>query len=442
MAVWTDPTRRRWVVWGVLALGFLLVNVHRLSSAVLSEDLMRAFDATGSQLGTLHSAFFYIYAPMQVLAGVFADRLGIRTTATGGVFVMSIGGVAFGLAPVYPVAFLARVLIGLGASVVFIATLRFCSNWYRPDEFATMSGLTIAVAGLGGILATTPLAVVRATLGLRATLLALGLAGFFIAALVWLLARDTPADAGLDTIESVPSAPTLALREVVANVRSVLGSRETWLAGFAMFTSTGLNLTVLGLWGVPYVAQVYDLSITAASTTVLLGSVGLLLGPPTIGRVSDALGRRTELMIAGALLYTGAFTLLALAGRPPLPAVGLVFFAVSFLAGSYALSYTVIKNRHRSEASGVATGAVNALAFSGAAVFPTVMGAILDAFWTGETVAGARVYTLVGYRVLFGLAAAMGLVSLTCVTWLHLRTSGTGVAAEGDEGEGGEPVGV
>jgi len=436
MDIWSDPTRRRWVVWVALALGFLLVNVHRLSSAVLSEDLMRAFDATGSQLGTLHSSFFYVYAPMQVVAGVLSDRLGIRTTATAGVVVMSLGGVAFGLADVYPIAFLARLCIGLGASVIFIATLRFCANWYRPDEFATMNGLTIAIAGLGGILATTPLSVFQQTVGLRTTFFALGGAGFVIAVVVWLLARDTPSDAGLQPVENVPSSPTLSLREVAANARTVLRGRDTWLAGVALFCSTGLNLTVLGLWGVPYVAQVYDQSVTAASTTVLLGSVGLLLGPPVIGRVSDYLGVRTRLMVGGAVLYTSAFALLALAGKPPLWSVGLVFFLVSFLAGGYALGYTVVKEGYGSGASGVATGTVNALAFGGAAVFPTVMGAILDAYWTGQTVGGARVYTLFGYRLLFGLAATSGLVSLLCVTWLHLRTT------EGEETESEAPAGA
>ncbi|MFB6164478.1 MAG: MFS transporter [Haloarculaceae archaeon] len=426
MRLWSDPTQRRWIVWGALATAFLLVNVHRLSTAVLSADLMAAFDTTGTGLGTLHSAFFYVYAPMQVLAGVLADRLGIRRTATAGTAVMSLGGLAFGLADSYAVAFLARLLIGLGGSVIFIAILRFCANWYRPGEFAQMSGLTVGVAGLGGVLATTPLAVTVAAVGVRTTLLGIGAVGLCIAAGVWALARDTPADAGLDPIESVASAQTLSLREVVRNVRVVLAERETWLAGLALLTSTGVNITVIGLWGVPYVAQVYGMSVTAASTLTLLGSVGLLVGPPVVGRISDSLGRRTELMVAGSALYTAAFALLAVVGAPPLPALGLLFFTASFLAGAFSLGYTVVKNRHGAAASGVATGAVNAVGFAGAAVFPTAMGAILDAYWTGQTIAGARVYTPLGYRVMFGLAAAAGVVSLLCVTSLHRRTADVG----------------
>jgi sugar phosphate permease len=436
MGIWSDPIRRRWIVWTALATAFLLVNVHRLSTAVLSADLMRAFDTTGTALGTLHSAFFYVYAPMQVIAGVLADRLGIRRTATAGTVVMSLGGLAFGLAASYLVAFLARLCIGLGGSVVFIAILRFCANWFRPGEFATMNGLTVGVAGLGGILATTPLAVTVATLGVRTALLGIGTVGLLIATAVWLLARDTPEDAGLRPLDDVPSTPTLSLREVGRNVRTVFAERETWLAGLALFTSTGLNITVLGLWGVPYVSQVYDVSITTASTLTLLGSVGLLVGPPVVGRVSDGLGRRTELMVLGAVCYTGTFAVLSLVGKPPFLVVGLLFFIVSFLAGGYALGYTVVKNRHGAGASGVATGAVNAVAFAGAAVFPTAMGAVLDAYWTNETVAGARVYTILGYRLMFGLAAAGGFVSLLCVSYLHLRTRRVGTAAEGGAVEG------
>lgn len=426
MQIWSSATSRRWIVWGALALGFLLVNVHRLSTAVLSEDLMRAFAISGAALGTLHSAYFYIYAPMQVGAGVLADRLGIRRTAAVSVAVMSLGAVAFGLAASYPVAFLARVLIGFGGSIVFIATLRFCANWYRPDEFATMSGLTIAVAGVGGILATTPLAITVTSIGLRSTLVGLGILGFVVAGIVWLLARDTPAAAGLAPIEDVPSSDPLTLRQVSANVRTVFAEAETWLAGLALFASLGVNITVIGLWGVPYVANVYDLSITRASTLTLLGSLGLLVGPPVLGRLSDRLGRRTELMVAGSALFTVGFAVLAFLGNPPLVVVGLVFFGVSVLAGTYALGYTVVKDRHGSAASGVATGAVNAVGFAGAAIFPTLMGLILDAYWTGEKLAGARVYTMFGYRVMFGLAAAAGLASLACTGYLHYRIGGPG----------------
>ncbi|AQL42689.1 MFS transporter [Halorientalis sp. IM1011] len=412
MRIWSDPTKRRWIVWTALAAAYALVSVHRLSTAVLAEQLATAFDTTGAALGTLHASFFYIYAAMQLPAGFVADRVGSRRAVTAGTVVMSVGALVFSVADSYPVAFLARALIGLGGSLLFIAILRFCANWYRPTEFARMSGLTIAAAGFGGVLATTPLAVLVSATDWRTTLLGLGVAGFVLATLAYLLARDSPADAGLPEIDGVPLAQTPSLSAVAGNAAAVLRERETWLVGIVLFCGTGVNITVFGLWGVPYVVQTYGVSVTEASTYTLAGSAGLLLGPPLVGWLSDRLGRRMGLMVAAQAAFAGAFALLAVTGRPPLPVVALAFFAAGFLAGGYALGYTVIKERHASGASGVATGTVNTLAFTGAALLPTLMGVVLDAYRTGETINGAQVYSTLGYRIAFGLAAAAGVLAL------------------------------
>lgn len=166
----SNPLRYRWLLWGMLSVSFLLMNLYRLSSAVLAEQLMVAFDTTGAQLGTLHASFFYIYAVMQIPSGILADRLGPRYTVTAGALVMNVGVLWFVATESYAAGFLARTLIGLGGSVIFISILRFCANWYRATEFATMNGMTLAVSGVGGILATTPLALAVTAIGWRSTL--------------------------------------------------------------------------------------------------------------------------------------------------------------------------------------------------------------------------------------------------------------------------------
>ncbi|MDY6777030.1 MAG: hypothetical protein SVU32_00055, partial [Candidatus Nanohaloarchaea archaeon] len=80
-----------------------------------------------------------------------------------------------------------------------------------------------------------------------------------------------------------------------------------------------------------FLAQTYGLSVRAASGYTLLGAVGLLLGPPSVGWLSDRLGRRTSLIVAGAAAYVVAIGTLAIWGRPPLPVVATVFFAIGFL---------------------------------------------------------------------------------------------------------------
>ncbi|XVH33019.1 MFS transporter [Haloferacaceae archaeon DSL9] len=418
----SDPTKRRWLAWGALATVFLVVNLHRLSTAVLSERLTADFDTTAAQLGTLHAAFFYVYAVVQIPTGVLADRVGPRYVGSVGAVVLSTGALGFALSDGYIAAFLSRALIGLGSGVIFISILRFCANWYRPDEFATMAGLTAGVAGLGAILATTPLALTVEAFGWRPTVLGLAVVGVVAGGAVFLLARRSPAAAGLDPIDDVPEQPSASLSEARRHVRTLARDREQWLLSGIFFAAMGSLLTLLGLWGVPYLVVVYGLDVTTASYYTLLGSLGMLLGAPALGRLSDAIGRRFLPMAVGLGLYAVALGIIPVVGRPPLFAVAASYFLSGFLTGAAVLSLSVVKERYPPEASGVATATVNGAGFVGAAVFPTLMGVALDAYRTGEEVGGTVVYTEFGYRVAFGIIAGAVALAFVCSLWLLVRS--------------------
>lgn len=428
-----DPNTLRWLFWGILAGVFLLVNVYRLSTAVITDQLMAAFLISGTQLGTLHAAFFWIYAMMQIPTGILADRVGPRITAAVGGAVMSLGGIWFALAGSYFAAFSARTLIGLGGSVIFVSILKFCANWFRAEEFATVTGFSFAISGVGGMLATTPLAIVVDTTGWRTTLGGLGVFGLALAVCTLLFVRDSPRRAGLPEIEGVPEQRTPDLRTVSDHIRNVLADRVTWVVSLMLFCASGLNLTLFGLWGIPYVVQTYDTSVAYASLFTLIGSLGVMVGPPAIGWLSDRIGRRIELMIFSGVGYTAALGTIALLGDPPLPVVAIAYFLVGALLGGFVLSYTITKERHPPSASGVATGTINGAAFLGAAALPAIMGFALDAYWTGELIDGVRIYTQFGYRVAFAIGAACGFVGLLCAIWLHRHEARTDVLTDGSE---------
>ncbi|PSP46883.1 MFS transporter [Halobacteriales archaeon QH_6_66_25] len=427
MSLLGDPTKRRWLAWGALGVVFLLVNIHRLSTAVLSEQLTADFGITAAQLGTLHASFFIIYALTQVPTGVLADRYGPRYVGSGGAFVLSVGALGFVASNGYVAAFLSRALIGLGSSVIFVTILRFCANWYRTDEFGTMIGLTAGIAGLGAIFATTPLAVAIDRVGWRPTLTALGVLGFVGGALVFLLARKSPANAGLEPIDDVPEQPSVTLRETGAYLTELAGDLDQWLLSIVFFATNGTVLTVIGLWGVPYLVVVYDVSVTTASTYTLLGSVGILVGGPAVGWVSDRLGRRILPMIAGLSAFLAALLVVPVVGKPPLALVAAAYFVIGFAVGFAMLALSAVKEKYPPDASGVATATVNAWGFVGATVLPTLMGIALDEYRTDDTVAGSVVYTEFGYRVAFAITAVAVVVAICSATTLYVRERRAGV---------------
>lgn len=384
---------------------------------------MDALGTTGAQLGTLHAIFFLVYAVMQIPTGILVDRVGPRVTATAGAAVMNVGAIWFALASTYVSAFGGRSLIGLGGSVIFVSMLRFCANWYRVDEFGMMSGLCFAIGGIGGILATTPFAVAVDFTGWRTTVLVLALFGLAVAGATATVVRDSAERAGLPPIENVPEHPRLSIAEVREFTVRIISDRWTWVIAILLYCIGGVNLTLIGLWGIPYVVQVYDVSVTAASTITLFGGVGIVVGPPVFGRLSDVVDRQTEFIIGGAIVYTSALGLLAIVGDPPLIVVGVVFFLIGSLLGAFVLTFPMIQRRYDDRASGIALGAINGASFFGAASFPTLMGWALDVYWTGEYVDGVRVYTMTGYRAAFAIGTAAGVVAIGCAVWLHRQSA-------------------
>jgi sugar phosphate permease len=418
--------QRRAALWSLLAAGFLLVNFHRTATGVLADTLASSFDATAAELGFLHASFFYIYAGLQLPSGLIVDRYGPRRVGAAGLLVMTVGVAWFSTSGSLLTGFLSRAVVGLGGSVLYIATLRFCANWFRADQYATMTGYTIAAAGVGGILATTPLALAIESAGWQTAMVAAGAASGVLGLGVAAVVRDTPARADHEPVGETDDG-TASLADVIANTKTVLRERETWLMGVMLFFTLGTNFTVLGLWGVPFIADTYDTSVATASLYVLAGNVGFVLGSPVFGNLSDRLERRTELIVGASALFALVWVLLLFV--PPLPVVGLVLFLALFANGGVALVFTVGKERHEPAVAGTITGVINSIGYFGAAVMPTVMGGALDIYWTGEIINGARVYTVTGYRVAFGIAVASGLVATACAYWLHRREKRARVAS-------------
>lgn len=184
-----------------------------------------------------------------------------------------------------------------------------------------------------------------------------------------------------------------------------------------------MNFTVMGLWGVPYIVQVYDVSVQTASVYTSRGNAGLVVGSPVLGWLSDRLEERTGIILTAAVVYFLAYASIVVLGAPPLWYVDLVFFGVMFFLGGFALVH-----RHQGTPHCQAVGRRyrhdKRNGISRPAVLPGIMGWVLDVFWIGETVSGSRVYTLFGYRVAFDVAAAsdIRLIALGCATWLRWRT--------------------
>jgi sugar phosphate permease len=408
--------RYRWLIFWIMALSYVLVYFHRLCPAVVAVDLQRAFQTSAGYMGLLASAYFYPYAIMQFPAGLLSDSLGPRKTATFFLVVAGAGSLAFGLAPSMEVALLARVLVGLGVSLVFVTAMKILSQWFRVREFAFMTAILAAMGGVGALTAASPLALMTGWLGWRVSFEVIGVATLVMALLVWAFVRNRPEEMGWPSVAEIDhigpglSAPPLNI-PLWEGARRVLKDRYFWPIAVWFFFLAGLFFSFGGLWAGPYFMHVYGMSRVEAGNVLSMTALGLIVGSPLVSILSDrVLHSRKKLLVLASAMVVGLMILLNVfpIGLPHLTLYVFMFLFSVCGAASVVIGFSTTKELFPVEIAGTSVGAVNLFPFLGGAIFQPILGWILDAY--GKNVAGA--YTLEAYKTVLLVLLAASVVSL------------------------------
>ena len=403
----------RWFIFGILAIGYLFVYFHRVSSAVVAPELAKEFGIGGAILGVLASAYFYPYAIMQLPVGLLADSLGPRKTVTTFLLIACAGAILFGLSPNISVAVGARVLVGLGVAALFVPTMKILAEWYRAKEFATMTGILMAIGGIGWLSAATPLALLSNWLGWRLSFVLIGIVTLVIAVLAWAFVRNRPEDKGWGKISDVGAAPAASAIGLAQGVRIVLSYKFFWPLAIWFFFGYGGVMGFGGLWGGPYLMDVYGLTKAQAGNVLMMIAVGMIVGSPLLGWLSDKVfAARKPVIVGGTFLYAVVWIVLVVWVKMLSLSVLYVLSFIMGIVGSamVIVVFTANKELFPKEIAGTSTGLVNIFPFAGGAVFPPVMGAIMDSVGT----VGGK-FPAIAYKYAFTLCLASAVIALLSV---------------------------
>jgi len=372
--------RYRWVVWGTMALAYIIVFFHRLAAGVVREDLAAAFGISGTAFGNLASMYFYAYMVMQIPVGMLADSLGARITVSAGIFLSGAGSLIFGLAPSIGWAYMGRFIVGIGASTVFVCMLKMLSEWYSEKEYATMSGVTTLIGNFGGLIAQTPLALMVGIFTWRMTFAGIGVLSFVITGVCLFLIRNRPTEMGFEPVSSGGPEKSVHTSDLMPALRAALRSKGIWPATALGALFSGAQLTFTGAWGVPWLVDVYGLSRNEASAIVSLVVIGAMTGGVMIGKFSDMVGaRRWPLILVGSL-NVAAWSVIVFwgSGMPPLVILKPTLLLMGIFSMAMVLCIAVTKETNNPRYTGVALSVLNMGFFIGIAAYPPAMGAMID----------------------------------------------------------------
>lgn len=358
----------RQVTLPLSALNFIN-TASRTLLAVISPILAVEFSLSGSQLGFLGACMLAAYAVAQLPGGIALDRLGTRRVQVVLALATAAGFALFALADTLFELAVARVVIGLGISAGLMAVIHANVQWFPSARAAYMTGIGVALGGLGSVVTTAPVQAVLPLIGWRGV--------------SWLLCAMSAASAlwVFLSLPEKPQGPRRGYREELAVVAAIFRSPLFWRLGSAAAFLSVLNFTYLGLWAGPWLRDVAGYDGQARANTLLLYTITMMLGALIVGAWSSrakARGRPagmvTLICTAGQLAAQVALALQP-TGAIAVPVIWMVF---ALCAAGAAPGYVAVGQMFPPEQTGRVSTAVNTLTLGGAFFLQAAVGWILD----------------------------------------------------------------
>lgn len=273
---------------------------------------------SGTQKSFLVAVPVLVGAVGRIPAGALADRFGGRVmfpvlTLAAVPFVLLVA--AAGNAGSYAGLVVAGLFLGV-AGTTFAVGIPFVNAWFEADRRGFATG--VFGAGMGGTALSsfcTPRLV--GWVGYTATHLLVAAALVVVAALSWLMMRNSPR-------WQPHTGPVLPRLAAAARLPVTWRMSLLYAVVFGGFVAFSTYLPT-------YLKDVYDFDLTAAGTRTAGFAVAAVLARPIGGALADRVGPRA--VVTASLSGTAVMAVL-LALQPPLEVpAGLAFLAMAFVLG-------------------------------------------------------------------------------------------------------------
>jgi sugar phosphate permease len=229
-----------------------------------------------------------------------------------------------------------------------------------------------------------------------------GVMTLVLGGLIWFIVRDWPQEKGYPGfIKKIPTPPSLSVRRIRQGLSKVLTYRNTWLLFVIPGGVVGCILTFSGLWGVPFLITHHQLSPGRAAVLSSVLLIGWAMGAPVFGWLSDRMGTRKPLYIAGCMVVALGWSLILFRETLSFYQLVMALSVTGFFSGCMILSFAFAMESVPLSLSGTVSGLINMGVMMGPMLLQPVVGRILDNNWTGQLVNGVRVYSLDAYKVGF-----------------------------------------
>ena len=354
------------IAWSITAVYYFYQYTLRSAPAVMMPQLAEAFGLTAMGVASMVGLFYYAYSPFSLIAGVAMDRIGPRRVIPIGAAAVAIGALLFGTGN-SAAASAGRLLQGAGGVFALIGAAYIATTHFPASRAATLIGATQMFGMAGGSAGQFLVGpAIASGVPWSAFWMVMGVAGLAISVLLFVLLpkSERKPDAG-----GGPGGTAQAMKTVFLNPQSILCGI---IAGLLFIPTTIFDM----VWGVRYLQDARGFDYGTAVMRSAMVPFGWIIGCPLLGFLSDRLGRRKPVIVAGAVVLFSCLAWILYGPTDLFPpyVLGLVAGVAS---GAAMVPYTVIKEANPPGLSGTATGVVNFINFTFSALLGPVFGGLL-----------------------------------------------------------------
>lgn len=390
-------TGRALTVWAAAVLVYLAAITGRTSFGVAGVEALDRFGVDASRLAVFTAVQVGVYALAQIPVGLAIDRFGARRTMVIGALVMAVGQITLALTASYPIAILARVLIGAGDASAFLSAMRLLPAWFPLKVTPLFTQLTAGLGQIGQFVSAVPFLMLLHAEGWTAAFLALGsgIALVGIAAAVAIAdVPKAPAEPGDTAGASSSHKP-----DDRATVREMLGivlrHPVCWQGFFTHWVGLMHQATFTLLWGMPLMTLAMGLTPAQAGGVLVVNTVASVAAGPLMGMASARFGaRRGTLTVVISVILMGMWVVFLIPGTPRgLAAIVALNIAMAALSSASGLGFDSVREAVDRRALATGTGLSNMGGFLAAMMAAQGIGLLLDASSDG------RAYQWADFRV-------------------------------------------
>ena len=343
---------------------FLQIDLFNAISPLLLDSL----SINMAQLDIISMCYFISNILFLFIAGLWIDRYSVKKIILLSLGLYILATLLFSITHNFYLACFFHLLTGIGSAFCFLCAIKLASRWFAPAKMAFVTSIIVSIPFLGSLILQAPLTLLTQNMPWREIMLLSSAPGLIIFILIVCLVQNHPPD----------YEKTTQSLSYLQSIRKALLQTQIWLA--SLYTCL-MNIPVGilgGLWGVLYLMDARSFSTTQASWVTTMTFVGMIIGLPLLGWLSDKIGSRKKIMIMSATITLILMGAIVFVHNISYHTMLIYFTLIGFATSAQVISYPLVAASNPQEMTATAISIVSISSKTGILLLQLFFGILLN----------------------------------------------------------------